>query len=105
MLAVFPALSVAVPLTAVTLYTWGTYLAMQIEVRYLRTLARYSRDGWPGIEDIATRVGILKGSLYYYIDSKESLLFKIFEDSHNEISTLTEAASSSDGRASRSRGT
>src|SRR4051812_25001793 len=27
------------------------------------------------IQDVADRVGVLKGSLYYYIDSKEDLLF------------------------------
>jgi TetR/AcrR family transcriptional regulator, cholesterol catabolism regulator len=51
------------------------------------------------VQDVADALGMLKGSLYYYIDSKESLLLKIFEDSHNEITELTQAASSSDGRA------
>lgn len=31
------------------------------------------------IQDVADKVGMLKGSLYYYIDSKEHLLVKIFE--------------------------
>lgn len=30
-------------------------------------------------QDIADRLGILKGSLYYYTDSKESLLFELVE--------------------------
>lgn len=47
------------------------------------------------VQDVADAMGMLKGSLYYYIDSKESLLFKIFEDSHNEITEMTQAASSS----------
>jgi TetR/AcrR family transcriptional regulator, cholesterol catabolism regulator len=34
------------------------------------------------IEDIAARVGILKGSLYYYIESKEDLLFALSENAH-----------------------
>jgi TetR/AcrR family transcriptional regulator, cholesterol catabolism regulator len=34
------------------------------------------------IEDIAARVGILKGSLYYYIESKEDLLFAIADTAH-----------------------
>ena len=34
------------------------------------------------IEDIAARVGILKGSLYYYIESKEDLLFEIADRGH-----------------------
>jgi len=32
------------------------------------------------IEDVARDVGILKGSLYYYIDSKEDLLFELLLD-------------------------
>ncbi|WP_077213442.1 TetR/AcrR family transcriptional regulator [Bacillus dakarensis] len=31
------------------------------------------------LEDIASEVGILKGSLYYYIDKKEDLLFAVVE--------------------------
>ena len=33
-------------------------------------------------QDIAAEVGLLKGSIYYYIDSKEDLLFRIIQDSH-----------------------
>jgi TetR/AcrR family transcriptional regulator, cholesterol catabolism regulator len=33
------------------------------------------------IQDVADQVGVLKGSLYHYIDSKEDLLARIFEDS------------------------
>lgn len=36
--------------------------------------------------DIADRVGILKGSLYYYVSSKEELLARIIEQAHT-IST------------------
>lgn len=36
------------------------------------------------IQDVADAVGILKGSLYYYIDSKEDLLFAILVDTHHE---------------------
>src|SRR3954471_18714428 len=36
------------------------------------------------IQDIADAVGILKGSLYYYIDSKEDLLYEILEGIHAE---------------------
>lgn len=35
------------------------------------------------IQDVADAVGILKGSLYYYIDSKEDLLFEILQDCHH----------------------
>jgi AcrR family transcriptional regulator len=40
---------------------------------------------------------MLKGSLYYYINSKESLLVKIFDDSHAEISQITDVALASPG--------
>jgi AcrR family transcriptional regulator len=36
------------------------------------------------IQDIADCVGILKGSLYYYIRSKEDLLFEILQSVHEE---------------------
>jgi AcrR family transcriptional regulator len=35
------------------------------------------------IEDIAARVGILKGSLYYYIETKEDLLFALSDGAHS----------------------
>jgi AcrR family transcriptional regulator len=34
------------------------------------------------VHDIAEAVGILKGSLYYYIKSKEDLLFQVLSDVH-----------------------
>lgn len=37
-------------------------------------------------QDIAERVGMLKGSLYYYIDSKEEMLLKIIERIHGVFS-------------------
>ena len=42
------------------------------------------------IQDVANELGILKGSLYYYIDTKETLLRKIFEDSHEEVREIAE---------------
>ncbi len=36
------------------------------------------------VQDIADAVGILKGSLYYYIDSKEDLLFRVLSDVHED---------------------
>ena len=45
------------------------------------------------IEDIAARVGLLKGSLYYYIDSKEDLLFAIVDGDHSRgIAVIEECA-------------
>lgn len=37
------------------------------------------------VEDVAQAIGILKGSLYYYIDSKEDLLFRIVDDVHEGV--------------------
>ena len=51
------------------------------------------------VQDVSDALGMRKGSLYYYIDSKESLLFKIFEDSHDALMKLTEQAIQSEGRA------
>lgn len=35
------------------------------------------------LRDVADRVGILKGSLYHYFPSKEALLFRILEETHD----------------------
>jgi AcrR family transcriptional regulator len=42
------------------------------------------RNGYAAssVQDVADSVGVLKGSLYYYIQSKEDLLFQIIEDVH-----------------------
>jgi AcrR family transcriptional regulator len=43
------------------------------------------------IEDIASRIGILRGSLYYYIDSKEDLLYALSVAGHTHgLSTIEE---------------
>jgi AcrR family transcriptional regulator len=44
------------------------------------------------IQDVAEKVGVLKGSLYYYIESKEDLLWRIIEDVHHEWSEILEQA-------------
>ena len=44
------------------------------------------------IQDVAQAVDILKGSLYYYIDSKDDLLFEVIQDVHrNGLANLEEA--------------
>lgn len=40
------------------------------------------------IQDVAAEVGVLKGSLYHYIDSKEDLLARIFEDSAGQFTAM-----------------
>jgi AcrR family transcriptional regulator len=44
----------------------------------------FHRKGYSetSVQDIAEAVGILKGSLYYYIDSKEDLLFQMLLEVH-----------------------
>jgi AcrR family transcriptional regulator len=45
----------------------------------------FEEKGYPSasLQDVASRVGMLKGSLYYYIDSKEDLLFDVLEVAHH----------------------
>jgi AcrR family transcriptional regulator len=50
------------------------------------------------IQDVAAEVGVLKGSLYHYIDSKEDLLARIFEDSAGHFMEMLEEASGLDER-------
>src|ERR1700759_3624838 len=40
------------------------------------------------VEDVATAVGMLKGSLYHYIDSKEDLLYRIVEQVHESVQAI-----------------
>jgi AcrR family transcriptional regulator len=40
------------------------------------------------VDDVANAVGILKGSLYYYIDSKEDLLERVLDAVHREVEEL-----------------
>lgn len=68
----------------------------------LETAVRiFWEKGYAGasMQDVANSLGMLKGSLYYYVDSKETLLLKIFDDSHAEITGMTESASVSEGAA------
>lgn len=51
------------------------------------------------VQDVADALGMLKGSLYYYIESKESLLHRIFDDSHTEIVAITEESMRSNAPA------
>jgi AcrR family transcriptional regulator len=42
------------------------------------------------VQDIADELGILKGSLYHYIDSKEDLLFRLLDETHAEVQAILE---------------
>jgi AcrR family transcriptional regulator len=52
----------------------------------------FSRKSFQGtsVQDLADALGILKGSLYYYIDSKDDLLFSIFDRVHNDAHLIVE---------------
>lgn len=40
------------------------------------------------VQDVANALGILKGSLYHYISSKEDLLFELLLDAHQEVDRI-----------------
>src|ERR1700749_2627745 len=42
------------------------------------------------IQDIADELGILKGSVYYYIDTKQELLFAVLQEMHESASANVE---------------
>jgi AcrR family transcriptional regulator len=49
------------------------------------------------VEGVASAVGLLKGSLYYYIESKEDLLFRIVDEVNRDVQAmLDEAAAQAD---------
>lgn len=48
------------------------------------------------IQDVADIVGVLKGSLYHYISSKEDLLFRIFKESHEQAVAIMKAVDERD---------
>jgi TetR/AcrR family transcriptional regulator, cholesterol catabolism regulator len=42
------------------------------------------------VQDIADELGILKGSLYHYIETKEDLLFQLIEEVHAQVQRILE---------------
>ena len=58
----------------------------------------FRRQGYAdtSVQDVADAVGILKGSLYYYIDSKEDLLFRVLSEVHEDANEIIEEISASD---------
>ena len=61
----------------------------------------FSEKGYDGasIQDVADAVGILKGSLYYYIDTKQDLLFGIIDEVHRDTLRSLEEWVAVDGDA------
>jgi AcrR family transcriptional regulator len=63
----------------------GSVISAAIEVM--------SKKGYSGtsIQEVADRVGVLKGSLYHYFSSKEELLFRILNESHEESVAIADS--------------
>jgi AcrR family transcriptional regulator len=57
-------------------------------------ITTFNKKGYASasMQDIADEIGVLKGSLYYYIDSKEDLLEGIFTQADQEFMELIEEA-------------
>lgn len=73
------------------------------EDEILAAAARIFREkGYHGtsVQDIAESVGLLKGSLYHYIRSKEELLARLFDGALDETVRDLEAIASRDATAS-----
>lgn len=51
------------------------------------------------IQEIAEEVGILKGSLYYYIDTKEDLLFSVIKEAYDAALGVIEELEQREGSA------
>ena len=51
------------------------------------------------MRDVAEAVGVLKGSLYHYISSKEDLLFRVLQESHAQARLLMLEVSKLDASA------
>jgi len=52
----------------------------------------FHRQGYSdtSVQNVADAVGILKGSLYYYIDSKDDLLYRVLLEVHDAAHTIIE---------------
>src|SRR3954468_17639438 len=51
------------------------------------------------VQDVADELGILKGSLYHYIDAKEDLLFWLLEAVHAELQEIVDEVAQTEGSA------
>jgi TetR/AcrR family transcriptional regulator, cholesterol catabolism regulator len=49
------------------------------------------------IQDVANELGILKGSLYHYIDTKEDLLLRLFDRLHADVDRILHEVQEIDG--------
>ena len=49
------------------------------------------------VQDVADELGILKGSLYDYIETKEDQLFRPLEEPHDEVQAILEEVAAVEG--------
>jgi AcrR family transcriptional regulator len=49
------------------------------------------------VQDVADELGILKGSLYHYIKTKEDLLFWLLEEVHEDVERILEEVAAMEG--------
>lgn len=70
---------------------WAELLEVAIQV--------FAERGYEGasLQDIADRLGMLKGSLYYYIRTKEDLLFEVIKSAHSAGLAVAEGAANTPG--------
>ena len=50
----------------------------------------FAEKGYVGssLQEVADSVGLMKGSLYHYISSKESLLYRMFQEAHEQANLI-----------------
>jgi len=54
----------------------------------------FARRGYAAatVQDVADELGMLKGSIYYYIKSKEDLLFRVLDSVHDDVDAVLRQA-------------
>jgi AcrR family transcriptional regulator len=59
----------------------------------------FARQGYARstVQDVADALGILKGSVYYYIDTKEDLLFRLLLEVHEDVDRIRADVTAIDG--------
>jgi TetR/AcrR family transcriptional regulator, cholesterol catabolism regulator len=78
----------------------GTTTSTRYTELLATTLRAFRERGYSGtsMQDIAAEVGILKGSVYHYIESKYDLLIEIFEEAQRQLDGVIESVRTMDGR-------
>jgi AcrR family transcriptional regulator len=59
----------------------------------------FARRGYASatVQDVADELGILKGSIYYYIRTKEDLLFRLLNGVHDEVDAVLAQVAEAEG--------